>query len=315
MTECPRTITDDEAIRLMARTAMVYAKRLSRHDRSLTDDLIQEGLMGAMEAARTFDPRVGVKFETFAWRRVRGRMKDHLRELDFLPRCERQRAAKEGSEVGRVVSVEAVGWTGGRWGDDCMTAFDRGKLRFDPPHHDPEPSDGAEAEFAAWVRREYPGRASPDQIRVLAAYYVRGKRLTEIGLELGVGQSRASQLLTGAMSAIKGSRCVTGKRGDYGPRANRVRVRERAVSVGRLAGFGLRVVRFEKRAGGGVHVVECKCGGEREVGYELLNYWAKIGRVPDCRGVCPKPTHEADPCQTPTPTTAPTRTRSESASP
>ncbi len=315
MTECPRAISDDEAVRLMTPTAVVYAKRLSRHDRSLTDDLIQEGLIGAVEAARTFDASRGLKFTTYARLRVHGQMCDHLRAINFVSRNERQRAAEEGREVVRVVSLNYGMRSGGGEDGNQASSGDGGRWVLDPSHHDHEPSDGAEAEFAAWVRREFPGRASPDQIRVLAEYYVRGKRLTEIGREMGVSESRASQLLTGAMSALKGSRCVTTRQVNNGPRAKRVGVRERAVSVGRLAGFGLRVVRFVKRARGGVHVVACKCGGEREVGYELLNYWAKIGRVPDCRGVCPKPTHEADPCQTPTPTTAPTRTRSGSQSP
>jgi len=316
MTECPRAISDEEAVEIMRPAALEYAKRLSRHDRSLKDDLIQEGLMGAMKAARAFDASRGLKFTTYARVRVYGAMADYLRAADFLPRGERRRAEADGREAVRVVSLNYGMRSGGGEDGNQASSGDGGRWVLDPAHHDPEPSDGAEAEFAAWVRREFPGRASPDQIRVLAEYYVRGKRLTEIGREMGVGESRASQLLTGAMSALKGSRCVTTRQVNNGPRAKRVRVRERAVSVGRLAWFGLRVVRFVKRAGGGVHVVACKCGGEREVGYELLNYWAKIGRVPDCRGVCPKPTHEADPCTTtPTPTTAPTRTPCESASP
>ena len=190
MTECPRAITDEEAVRLMTPTAVVYAKRLSRHDRSLTDDLIQEGLMGAVEAARTFDVSRGLKFTTYARVRVYGAMADHLRQLDFVSRVGRRKAAEEGREVVRVVSLNYGMRSGGGEDGNQASSGDGGRWVLDPAHHDPEPTDGAEAEFAAWVRREFPGRASPDQIRVLAEYYVRGKRLTEIGREMGEKFSR-----------------------------------------------------------------------------------------------------------------------------
>ena len=172
MTECPRAITDDEAVEIMRPAALEYAKRLSRHDRSLTDDLIQEGLMGAVEAARTFDVSRGLKFVTYASVRVYGAMADYLRAADFLPRGERQRAEADGREAVRVVSTEALGWTGGGSADDRKTSFDRGKLRFDPAHHDPEPSDGVDAEFAAFLK-VFCGGLSATERAVLRWYYVR----------------------------------------------------------------------------------------------------------------------------------------------
>src|SRR5216110_2705861 len=48
-------------------------------------DLVQDGVIGLMDAAHRFDEGRGIKFETFAERRVRGAMIDALRR-DAWPR-------------------------------------------------------------------------------------------------------------------------------------------------------------------------------------------------------------------------------------
>src|SRR5512143_2513232 len=48
-------------------------------------DLVQDGVIGLIDAAHRFDERRGIKFETFAERRVRGAMIDALRR-DAWPR-------------------------------------------------------------------------------------------------------------------------------------------------------------------------------------------------------------------------------------
>src|SRR5205809_326121 len=48
-------------------------------------DLVQDGVLGLMDAAHRFDEARGIKFETFAERRVRGAMIDALRR-DAWPR-------------------------------------------------------------------------------------------------------------------------------------------------------------------------------------------------------------------------------------
>src|SRR5688572_23824788 len=48
-------------------------------------DLVQDGMIGLIDAAHRFDPARGIKFETFAERRVRGAMIDALRR-DAWPR-------------------------------------------------------------------------------------------------------------------------------------------------------------------------------------------------------------------------------------
>jgi RNA polymerase sigma factor for flagellar operon FliA len=50
------------------------------------DDLVQNGMMGLLDAIARFEAGMGAQFETYAAQRVRGAMLDGLRENDWLPR-------------------------------------------------------------------------------------------------------------------------------------------------------------------------------------------------------------------------------------
>jgi hypothetical protein len=50
------------------------------------DDLISQAIIGLIEAIDRFDPSRGVKFNTFAYYRIRGAVMDMLRDLDWVPR-------------------------------------------------------------------------------------------------------------------------------------------------------------------------------------------------------------------------------------
>jgi RNA polymerase sigma factor for flagellar operon FliA len=55
-------------------------------------DLVNTGVIGLVEAFKNFDPRRGVKFETYAVPRIRGAILDELRALDWVPRSTRARS-------------------------------------------------------------------------------------------------------------------------------------------------------------------------------------------------------------------------------
>jgi len=55
-------------------------------------DLISTGVIGLIDAAKNFDPKKGVKFETYASTRIRGAIIDELRSLDWIPRTTRERS-------------------------------------------------------------------------------------------------------------------------------------------------------------------------------------------------------------------------------
>ncbi|MBQ4831770.1 RNA polymerase sigma factor FliA [Pseudoalteromonas sp. MMG010] len=50
------------------------------------DDLIQSGMIGLIEASKSFDATKGASFETFAGIRIRGAMLDEMRRGDWAPR-------------------------------------------------------------------------------------------------------------------------------------------------------------------------------------------------------------------------------------
>ena len=54
------------------------------------DDLIQNGMIGLLDAIDRFEAGMGAQFETYAAQRVRGAMLDGLRENDWLPRSLRR---------------------------------------------------------------------------------------------------------------------------------------------------------------------------------------------------------------------------------
>ena len=54
------------------------------------DDLIQNGMMGLLDAINRFEAGMGAQFETYAAQRVRGAMLDGLRDNDWLPRSLRR---------------------------------------------------------------------------------------------------------------------------------------------------------------------------------------------------------------------------------
>lgn len=50
------------------------------------DDLIQNGMIGLLDAMGRYEEGLGAQFETYAVQRIRGAMLDGLRENDWLPR-------------------------------------------------------------------------------------------------------------------------------------------------------------------------------------------------------------------------------------
>ncbi|MCL2845403.1 MAG: FliA/WhiG family RNA polymerase sigma factor [Chitinivibrionia bacterium] len=54
-------------------------------------DLVSCGILGLIKAVETFDPNKEIKFETFASHKIRGAILDELRALDWVPRSVRQK--------------------------------------------------------------------------------------------------------------------------------------------------------------------------------------------------------------------------------
>lgn len=58
------------------------------------EDLESFGVIGLLDALEKFDYRRGIEFKTYAGRRIRGEIIDHLRKLDWLPHSLRREGKK-----------------------------------------------------------------------------------------------------------------------------------------------------------------------------------------------------------------------------
>jgi RNA polymerase sigma factor for flagellar operon FliA len=191
-------------------------------------DLVQDGVLGLIDAAHRFDEDRGIKFETFAERRVRGAMIDALRR-DAWPRgVRRQRreldaarealrrelghepsladlAARVGSDekrlsrtIVRINTIEATSplATGEHLDESSLptalvpsepeapdTAFEKSETR-----------DRVRAAIASLPMRER---------KVIGLYYYGEVTMKQIGAEIGVNESRVSQLHARAIRRLR----------------------------------------------------------------------------------------------------------------
>jgi RNA polymerase sigma factor for flagellar operon FliA len=191
-------------------------------------DLVQDGVIGLIDAARRFDEGRGIKFETFAERRIRGAMIDALRK-DAWPRgVRRQRreleaareelrrelgcepsladlAAKVGSDekrLGRtIVRINAIESTSPLANNENL---DESTLPQALIPSEPEQPD------TAYEREETRQRVlaaieslPPREQKVIGLYYYGEATMKQIGAEIGVNESRVSQLHARAIRRLR----------------------------------------------------------------------------------------------------------------
>lgn len=181
------------------------------------DDLIQAGVIGLLEAARNYDAGKGASFETYAGIRIRGAMIDEVRRGDWAPRSVHRNArriqevlARLEKRLGRDPADHEVAAELGiplaeyhAMAQDCLCSRvfsfdDLGGEGDNPEDHLPgdglSPAEGAQRDV---LRRRLAEAISalPERERlVLALYYDEEMNLKEIGLVLGVSESRVSQI-------------------------------------------------------------------------------------------------------------------------
>jgi RNA polymerase sigma factor for flagellar operon FliA len=191
-------------------------------------DLVQDGVLGLIDAAHRFDEERGIKFETFAERRVRGAMIDALRR-DAWPRgVRRQRreldaarealrrelghepsladlAAKVGSDekrlsrtIVRINTIESTSplATGERFAESTL-----------PPALVPAEPDAPDAIYEKTEVRERVRGAIQSlpwrERKLIGLYYYGEVTMKQIGAEIGVNESRVSQLHARAIRRLR----------------------------------------------------------------------------------------------------------------
>jgi len=199
-------------------------------------DLVQDGMIGLIDAACRFDEDRGIKFETFAERRVRGAMIDALRR-DAWPRgVRRQRreleAAREdlrrelGAEPSLADLAARVGSDEARLGRTIvrintiestspLSAGDNVDGSSLPPAlvpSEPQSPDKAyeEREIRDRIRSAI-ASLPPRERKVIGLYYYGEATMKQIGAEIGVNESRVSQLHARAVQRLRkalGAECA-----------------------------------------------------------------------------------------------------------
>jgi RNA polymerase sigma factor FliA len=191
-------------------------------------DLVQDGMLGLIDAACRFDEARGIKFETFAERRVRGAMIDALRR-DAWPRgVRRQRreieAAREelrrelGAEPSLADLAARVGSDEARLGRTIvrintieqtspLSAGDHVDGASLPPALVPsEPAAPDKAYETREVRERVRAAISSLPARerkVISMYYYAEATMKQIGMAIGVNESRVSQLHARAVQRLR----------------------------------------------------------------------------------------------------------------
>jgi len=191
-------------------------------------DLVQDGVIGLIDAAHRFDDSRGIKFETFAERRIRGAMIDALRK-DAWPRGVRRvrrelEAAREklraslGHEPSLADLAQAIGSDEKRLGKTIVRI---NTIESTSPFSSAENVDEAqlpavlvpaepERPDMQYERDEVKNRVRhaiatlpPREQRVIALYYYNEVTMKDIGAELGVNESRVSQLHARAIRRLR----------------------------------------------------------------------------------------------------------------
>jgi RNA polymerase sigma factor for flagellar operon FliA len=188
------------------------------------DDLTSAGLAALVTAARSFDPSRGIPFHRFAATRIRGALLDELRSLDWASRSVRSRARQADTAreqltaaLGRTPTptelATAMGTSTSELKDTdndvqravvlSLQGFTAGSAEDMVTERTPGPEE-------TLIHREQIGylhdaiEALPDRLRkVITEYYLDERPMADIAAELGVTDSRISQLRAEALVLLK----------------------------------------------------------------------------------------------------------------
>ena len=196
------------------------------------NDIVNYGVIGLLDAMKKYDPQRGVKFKTYAETRIRGAILDGMRAADWVPRSVRKarreleaayrqaeqdhgRSARD-AEVGKYMNMrlddfreliyDVQGVSLGSL-EEVQQVLDDGAIKF-YGHEAGEASDTYSLIEREQLRSLVADAVSklPERERVICSlYYYDELTMKEIGLALGISESRVSQLHTKATVTVKAS--------------------------------------------------------------------------------------------------------------
>jgi RNA polymerase sigma factor for flagellar operon FliA len=193
------------------------------------EDLVSAGVVGLMDAFAKFDPEKKVQFRSYAQFRIRGAILDSLRSLDWSPRELRRkgRAVEEAirsvtARLGRAPGENEVAAQMGLGLEEYqqllgdLKGLEIGTLHMERNEDSGDeelayvPGKPEEDPLFRCLRGELEGHLAdaiaelPDRERlVMTLYYYEEMTMREIGLALGVVESRVSQVHASAVVHLR----------------------------------------------------------------------------------------------------------------
>lgn len=186
------------------------------------DELVSAGNLALVLAARAYDPSTGVPFARYAALRISGALLDELRSMDWATRGARRRARELSNaqdelraSLGRTPSREELAHALGTdvaGVDAARQDAERRVLSIDATEHPvaetirdeaDTPEDAVLAdERLHWLRSAVV--CLPDRLRVVVeGLFLQDRSVAELADELGVTQSRISQMRTEALGLLR----------------------------------------------------------------------------------------------------------------
>ncbi|MFO1054515.1 MAG: FliA/WhiG family RNA polymerase sigma factor [Planctomycetota bacterium] len=192
------------------------------------EDLFGAGAIGLIHAASSWDPTRGASFKTFAYTAIRGAMLDELRRIDPVPRPRRDRmrlarrkAVELEKQLGRQpetaelaavlgISVSELEEDRALLRASRVTSLDELRDPSDQDGGSEATSDPARSPVDLASDRDLVDRVTraiadlPEtERRVVVLYHLEGLYLKEIGVLLGVSESRVCQILGRAQERLR----------------------------------------------------------------------------------------------------------------
>lgn len=192
------------------------------------DDLIQAGMIGLIEASQKYDMSRGASFETYAGIRIRGAIVDEMRRGDWVPRSVHRNARRVSQAIAAVEARTGRDATDAEVAEELEVSLeeyfvmlqDSSSARlfsYEETFGEEDSNIDASEHSSAFVsplegmQRDGLKKALVDAIRqlpereqmVLSLYYDQELNLKEIGLVLGVSESRVSQIHSQAAARLR----------------------------------------------------------------------------------------------------------------